>query len=150
MKRHIAFDLDDTLLGSYFEMEYPSAKWLFKLLGYEPFRIGTKELLQQLQQTGWTISVYTSSYRSLWYMRRLFWWYGIRLQKVINAEVHLKKVRAMSIRCEKYPPAFDIDILVDNSRGVALGGRQYGFKVLLLSPEDEDWTNTVLKKLNEI
>lgn len=56
--------------------------------------------------------VYTTSYRSAGYIRRLFWLHGIRLAGVVNQTRHEREVR---VRATKYPPQFGIELLVDNS-----------------------------------
>jgi hypothetical protein len=44
----------------------------------------------------------------------------------------------------KYPPAFGIDLHVDDSEGVAEEGRRHHFGVVVVSPQDPEWTATVL------
>jgi hypothetical protein len=45
----------------------------------------------------------------------------------------------------KYPPAFGIDLHVDDSAGVAEEGRQHRFDVLVVAPTDLDWVARVLE-----
>jgi hypothetical protein len=44
----------------------------------------------------------------------------------------------------KYPPAFGIDLHVDDSEGVAEEGRRHRFAVVVVSPRDPDWAARVL------
>lgn len=55
--------------------------------------------------------------------------------------------RRLLIGCSKYPPAFGIDMLVDDSPGVVLEGQRYGFRVIQISPEDEQWVKKVLAEV---
>ena len=70
----IAFDLDNTLIRSEydFELDKPSYTWLAYLLGGEKLRKGTKELIHFCQKQGWEVWVYTTSYRGIWYIRKIF------------------------------------------------------------------------------
>jgi hypothetical protein len=52
-------------------------------------------------------------------------------------------VRAVG-RCIKYPPAFGIDLLVDDSVAVANEGARLGYRVLLLREDEADWTERVV------
>ena len=45
------------------------------------------------------------------------------------------------------PPAFDIDLHVDDSEGVQIEGAQHGFRVIVVNPEDEHWTQRVLDEV---
>ena len=49
----------------------------------------------------------------------------------------------------KYPPAFAIDLHVDDSEGVRLEGQRHGFAFVVVSPEDPDWTARVLDAADE-
>ncbi len=48
----------------------------------------------------------------------------------------------------KYPPAFGIDLLVDDSPGVAIEGQRHGFAVLVVEPTDSEWTVKVSSALD--
>jgi len=39
----------------------------------------------------------------------------------------------------RYSPAFGIDLLVDDSAGVEIEGRRFGFSVVRVAPDDVDW-----------
>ena len=96
------------------------------------------------QRLGWEVWVYTTSYRSAGYIRRLFWLHGIRLAGVVNQARHDREVR---VRSTKYPPQFGIDLLVDDAPGVAVEGERYGFAVLVVSPTDAEWAAKVKARL---
>jgi hypothetical protein len=141
-KMRVAFDLDNTLIRGAFDfpLALPRYQFLARLLGHEALRAGTVELAEYCSQQGWEVWVYTTSYRSAGYIRRLFWLYGIQLAGVVNQARHNRDV---TVRSTKYPPQFGIDLLLDDSEGVRLEGQRYGFEVLVIDPADADWTAKV-------
>ena len=145
----IAFDLDNTLIRDKypFPLEPQSQRWFLRLLGFEPLRKNTFQLMKLLQQQDHKIWIYTSSRRDLVYLRLLFQWQGILLDGIVNLDVHQQHVKT---RCSKYPPAFGIDLLIDDSRGVAIESRKYVFEMIQIAPEDEDWHTKVIEKINEL
>jgi hypothetical protein len=138
----IAFDLDNTLIrGAYaFALETPKYTLLAKLLGVEPLRAGIIDLCAYCRAHGWEIWVYTTSYRSAGYIRRLFWLHGVQLAGVVNQARHDREV---TVRCTKYPPQFGIDLLVDDAPGVQLEAERHGFELLLVDPTDAQWVAKV-------
>jgi hypothetical protein len=144
----IAFDLDDTLIPAYpgsFAVERPRGL-LGRLLAPELLREGSARLLGELARAGCDLWVYTTSLRRPLAIRLLFRCYGVRLGGVVNQDVHLRWMRRRGNRvfCSKYPPAFGIDLLVDDSAGVWEEGREFGFRVLHVRPDDRQWGEKVL------
>ena len=142
----IAFDLDDTLIpcGHRFATEPPTrrARWL----GCEPLRKGTVELFRHLRARGWEVWVYTTSQRRPWSVRLQFWAYGLRLGGVVNQDRHVRCLRGRQPDhrdCSKYPPAFQVDLLVDDSEGTLLEGKRFRFRVLWVRPDDPGWAAAV-------
>ena len=79
-------------------------------------------------------------------MRLLFLLNGIPLGGVVNGRRHQAAVDSGDCPdCSKYPPAFGIDLLVDDCEGVALEGIEHRFEVLVISPTDPNWTDRVLR-----
>lgn len=140
----IAFDLDETLISARFPQE--KCSWWRKLFLRERLRRGTVRLFQKLQNHGHRIWIYTTSCRTPGYIERLFRFHGLRLDGIINQDIHAQAKAPTS----KYPPAFDIDVLIDDSEGVALEGRKHGFKVIVVSPDNRDWCNAVLSSMKII
>ncbi|BAV05943.1 hypothetical protein SAMN05421788_10617 [Filimonas lacunae] len=143
----ISFDLDDTLIAGVkqFALE-PQTLWQ-RLLSKERLRAGTCELITALRSRGYKIYVYTSSYRSFRRIKWLFWLYGIMLDKVINKTIHDRVMGQRAGYISKYPPAFHIDIHVDDSPGVLREGELHSFKVLVLSEKEQDWVRMLLQLL---
>ena len=145
----IAFDLDDTLIPCEYRFPLERRPVLARLLGSEPLRAGSVALLRELRRRGVQLWVYTTSLRpplSVWLQ---FLAHGVRLGGVINQDRHFARMRSWkgrpSVRdSSKYPPAWGIDLLIDNSEGVVMEGRQWGFRVLHVRPEDERWGEVVM------
>ena len=80
----------------------------------------------------------------------IHWWlflHGIGVDGVVNSERHQNyiKGRRFSGRApSKYPLAFGIDQHVDDSIGVQMEGEQYGFRTIVVVPEDENWVEKIL------
>ena len=138
----LAFDLDNTLIrcGHDFPLATPQRRIWAKFLGNEQLRHGIKDLADSCRQRGWEVWVYTTSYRSAWRIRRLFWLHGIWLDGVVNQQRHDREAQA---RCTKHPPSFGIDLLIDDSEGVRIERERHGFRVLVVAPEDAQWAEKV-------
>jgi hypothetical protein len=142
----ISFDLDDTVVANtQFDLERRTL--LQRVFGVEQIRLGTIALFKELRSRGHSICVYTTSYRSVGKIRFMFRTYGIPIDEVINQHVHNNKVKNERMTMSKYPPAFGIDLHVDDSRGVGMEGERYGFNTIIVSVSDKDWVNTVLGKI---
>ena len=140
----ISFDIDDTLVCGPATPTEPTTRrglgWAFR----EPLRQGTAGLLRELSGRGHELWVYTTSYRSPWYLRLWFRSLGVRLSGVVNADRHRRVVsRVLANPPSKYPPAFGIHLHVDDSEGVAIEGRVHQFRVLVVTPDDPNWVEAV-------
>lgn len=144
----IAFDLDDTLIPSVhvFPTENPSRKLLGRPLANAPLRLGTTHLLRILMSQGHELWIYTTSDRSSFRVRQLFNIPGIRIGGVVNGDLHSRSVRQ---DCSKYPPAFGIDLLVDDSPCVMIEAKRLRFRAVLIRPDDEKWVEVVLEAVAE-
>lgn len=149
----VSFDLDDTLFVSEktFRTE-PPLPFPLRLLYKERLRAGTVALLHHLREEGHKVWIYTTSYRSERYIRGLFRCYGIRLDRVVNGETHQKEVQAG--RAEgmpsKYPSKYRIGLHVDDDVSVWQNGKVYGFRVLLVGPQDDGWADKILDEVARI
>jgi hypothetical protein len=148
----ISFDVDDTLVcGPHVPTEQFVPWW--RRWGYpELLRRGTRDLMRELLARRSRVWIYTTSYRPLRYLRRWFACLGVPLEGVVNQYRHERVLRGsadLSYHCpSKYPPAFGIDLHVDDSEGVAQEGKKHHFRVLVVSPEDPDWTSRVLEAVD--
>jgi hypothetical protein len=139
----ISFDIDDTLVcASSVPTEQPLSWWRHWWYP-EPLRRGTKALMEELLRRRCEIWVYTTSYRSPRYLRGWFRGLGVPLAGVVNQDRHERIVGRHGP--SKYPPAFGIDLHVDDSEGVGEEGRKHRFAVVVVPPDDLDWTSRVLE-----
>ena len=97
-------------------------------------------------KTGCNIWIYTSSVRTPFRIRLWLFLYGIRVDGIINDERHrLELARyAFSRLPSKFPPAFGIDLHVDDSEGVRMEAEEHGFGVVIVHPDDQHWAQKVL------
>jgi hypothetical protein len=142
----ISFDVDDTLvcgLGVPTEQHVPRwRRWRYT----EGLRQGTRELMRELLARRCELWIYTTSYRTPRYLWGWFRCLGISIAGVVNQARH---ERAVGLRGpSKYPPAFGIDLHVDDSEGVRLEGERHGFSVVVVSPDDLQWTARVLAEVD--
>ncbi|APR85594.1 Hypothetical protein A7982_10943 [Minicystis rosea] len=153
----IAFDLDDTLVRCGKQLPTSAPRGVRRAFCSEPLRVGAADLLHALVRAGHEIGVYTSSERSRARVWLNFWSYGVTLGHVVNKTVHDTWWRRLDAHhrnalapCLKYPPAFGIDLLVDDSEAVASRGRELGYRVLVVSPENDDWCAQVWRAVSEV
>jgi hypothetical protein len=151
----VSFDIDDTLVLHSLNAA-PSEGGRFpgficRWLG-EPLRLGTFALMRQLREQGCSIWIYTSSGRTEFYIRLWLFLYGISVDGIVNDRRHRRELLLQNYPRlpSKYPPAFKIDLHVDDSDGVRLEGLQHGFNVVVIDPGDVRWTDKVLDAFNEL
>lgn len=144
----ISFDLDDTIIPSSKIFPVEEQNWLLKFFGIEKVRKGTITLFKELKSRRHTIYIYTTSFRPRLRMLLTFHLYGIPVDRFINQEHHDKALKEHKNRTSKYPPAFGIDVHVDDLPGVKIEGERYNFRTIIIEPTDNDWTRTVLKNLD--
>lgn len=149
----ISFDLDDTLILTDKDAVYEKPVKHFKAFFFkEKLREGIRELCKELKYLGYKICVYTTSERSIRYIKSLFDVYGIKLHSVINLQVHMKVVQGnrKEIMPSKVPSRFGIDLHIDDDVSVKQNGIQFGFNVLIISKDDIEWTVKVLNEAKRI
>ena len=135
----ISFDLDGTLipLGTGgFPVERKTR--LQKVLKVEPLRAGTISLFKALKAAGYEVGIYTTSFRSQRMIRLWLWAYGIKADFIINEQIAGPILRLDQISASKFPPAFNIDLHIDDLPGIAMEGERFGFQILLLAPETQN------------
>lgn len=138
----VSFDIDDTLVCGAGVPSEQLVPFLYRRRYPEPLRKGARGLLRSLDASGCRLWVYTSSSRPAAYLTGWFRSLGIRLEGVVNLERHSEVVGCRGP--SKLPSAFGIGLHVDDSEGVAMEAEAHGFRVLVVSPQDERWTERVL------
>jgi hypothetical protein len=148
----ISFDVDDTLVCDASVPTEQYLSWWRRPWYPERLRRGTRDLMRALLARGCCLWIYTTSYRSPRYLRRWFRGFGIRLEGVVNQDVHDRVIKRADYPFSppsKYPPAFGIDLHIDDSEGVGLEGRQFRFGVLVVAPHDPRWAERVLEAVDQ-
>lgn len=145
----ISFDIDGTLVLYGRDAPLPERgrfpaflqRWLT-----EPLRPGARALVSELRRLGCSIWIYTTSSRSPFRIRLWLYLHGIRIDGVVNDARHRQGVadRRFGRVPSKYPPAYGIDLHVDDSEGVRMEGEAHGFRVIVIHRGDERWTEKVL------
>jgi hypothetical protein len=102
--------------------------------------------LDELRRGGCNLWIYTSSERTSFQIRLWLFLHGVRVDGVVNGARHRRALsgRGFQQLPSKYPPAFGIDLHVDDSEGVRMEGEQHHFPVIIVSSEDQCWTQRVL------
>ena len=140
----ISFDIDDTLVVGELPCEQ-FVPWWWRWRYPELLRRGTRSLMRELVLRRCDLWIYTTSFRSERYLRGWFRSIGVRLGGAVNQQCHERVVGRQGP--SKYPPAFNIDLHIDDCEGVAIEGRRHGFNVLVVAPDDSDWTTRVLQAI---
>ena len=145
----VSFDIDETLVCR--QPGAPAERSLFHLSRWfsEPLREGTGSLVQELRRRGYSVWIYTTSLRSPFHIRLWLFLHGILVDGVVNEERHRRKLAGWRFARlpSKYPPAFGIDLHVDDSEGVRLEAKEHGFRVIIVRPDDNGWSQKVLEAL---
>ena len=134
-------------------VQYMKSPRGFKGLFYkEKLRKGIIVLCEELKSLGFDICVYTTSERSVSYIKHLFGLYGIKLSNVINQKVHKEFVQGTrkEVMPSKVPSKFRIDLHIDDDISVKQNGMQFGFNVLIISKYDKEWSFKVLNEAKRI
>ena len=149
----VSFDLDEVLFvdpkthRTEKELPFPLRK-IYK----ERLRLGTPDLINTLQDLGYEVWVYTSSFRSERYIKDLFRHYGIRFDGIINGTRHLKEVQQgrSQILPQKVPNKYRISLHIDDEEVICSYGREFGFDAYQLNADDDGWKEKVIAKAEEV
>jgi len=152
-KMRVSFDLDEVLFVDP-TTHKTEGRLSFPLcvIYKERLRLGTPALIHKLQKLGYEVWVYTSSYRSINYIKGLFWWYGVKFDGIINAQRHLEEVQKNSARIlpQKVPSRYKISLHIDDETVICSYGREFGFDTYQLDAEDDEWKEKVIAKAEEV
>ena len=149
----VSFDLDEVLFVSpETHKTEPPLAFPLRILYKERLRFGAPALLRRLQELGYEVWIYTSSFRTEKYIRRLFRCYGVRLDGIVNGERHLREVQRnnSSPLPQKLPNRYRISLHVDDESVVCSWGRQYGYETYQLNAQDDDWAEKIIRKAEEV
>lgn len=147
-RTRVSFDVDETLACHCAKVPVEEGflpRLMHRWLG-EPLRRGAGSLIRELRRRGCSVWIYTTSGRTPFYIRRWLLMYGIHVDGIVNSERHRHGLarHGLSRSPSKYPPAFGIDLHVDDSEGVQMEGDVHGFRVVVVRPDDERWAQRVL------
>ncbi len=98
------------------------------------------ELINRLQEEGFEVWVYTSSFRSVRYIRRLFQSYGLHFDEIVNGHRLLQEVQGnkKTPLPQKMPGFYHIALHIDDEDVIHANGRAYGFRTYkVCEPDDE-------------
>ncbi len=149
----VSFDLDDTLFINPEKCNAEkSLHFPLNLIFRDRLRAGTVKLISELKKKNINVWIYTTSFRSEWYIRTLFKCYGINIDYIVNGERHKKEVQGEKSEPmpSKYPSRYRIDLHIDDDISVAENGKIYGFKVYLISENNPQWVYEILNQVNKI
>lgn len=149
----VSFDLDEVLFVSpKTHRTEPPLPFPLRNIFRERLRFGTPALIHALQDMGYEVWVYTSSFRSEAYIRRLFRCYGVKFDGIVNGERHLREVQRdrKETLPQKVPSHYRISLHVDDESVIVTSGRQMGFNVYQLDAQDDNWKEKVIARANEI
>lgn len=149
----VSFDLDEVLFVDPADHRTePDPPFPAKLIYKEKLRLGTPDLIRTLQEMGYEVWVYTSSFRTERYIRSLFRWYRVSFDSIVNGQRHLREVQAghKETLPQKLPNVYKISLHIDDEAIVATYGREYGFNVYQLNAQDDDWKEKIIERAEQI
>ena len=152
-KMRVSFDLDEVLFVSpETHKTEPELPFPLNRIFRERLRLGTPDIVRTLQQMGYEVWIYTSSFRSERYISRLFRFYGVHFDGIVNGNRHLKEVQRdnKTILPQKLPNRYRISLHVDDESVICSLGPQYGFKAYQLDAQDDDWKEKIIARAEEI
>ena len=152
-RMRVSFDLDEVLfvLPETHKTE-PPLRFPFNLIYKERLRLGTPDVIHTLQELGYEVWVYTSSFRTESYIRRLFKHYHIKFDGIVNGTRHMKEVQRDNKQMlpQKLPNRYRISLHIDDEAIVCTLGKQYGYNVFQLNAQDDDWKEKVIACADKI
>ena len=149
----ISFDLDEVLFVDPSVIEAEEAlRFPLNQVYKERLRKGTIALINKLQEEGFEVWVYTSSFRPEAYIKNLFRHYGIRFDDIVNAQRHLRDVQGSRAQTlpQKVPSHYRIGLHIDDEDVIIRNGRVMGCKVLKVCEYDPEWADKVLHEARRL
>ena len=152
-RMRVSFDLDEVLFVSpETHKTEPPPFFPMNMIFRERLRLGTPELIRKLQEMGYEVWVYTSSFRSERYITCLFRLYGIRFDGIVNGNRHLKEVQRnnRTVLPQKMPSHYRISLHIDDETVICSMGPRYGFRTYQLDAQDDNWQEKIIARAEEI
>lgn len=152
-KMRVSFDLDEVLFVSpETHKTEPGLRFPWNKIYKERLRLGTPELINTLQDMGYEVWIYTSSFRTERYIQGLFRHYGVRFDGIVNGRRHQREVQGSHAKKlpSKLPNRYGISLHIDDEMIVCSLGRQYGYNVYHLDAEEEEWKEKVIAQADLI
>ena len=152
-KMRVSFDLDEVLFVSpETHKTEPELRFPLNRIYRERLRLGTPDLIRELQRLGYEVWVYTSSFRSERYIRRLFRCYGVRFDGIVNGTRHMKEVQGNNKTTlpQKLPNRYRISLHIDDEEVICSAASQYGFRAFQLNAQDDDWKEKIIQRAEQI
>ena len=152
-KMRVSFDLDEVLFVSpETHKTEPELRFPLNRIYKERLRLGTPDLIKELQRLGYEVWVYTSSFRSEGYIRRLFRCYGVRFDGIVNGTRHMKEVQGNNKTTlpQKLPNRYRISLHIDDEEVICSAASQYGFRAFQLNAQDDDWKEKIIQRAEQI
>ena len=152
-KMRVSFDLDEVLFVSPLTHKTePPLGFPFGQIYRERLRRGTPELINRLQEMGYEVWVYTSSFRTERYIRSLFRHYGVRFDGIVNGDRHLREVQRNNAHTlpQKLPNRYRISLHIDDEEVICSSAGQYGFRAYQLNADDDDWMEKIIAEADRI
>ena len=149
----VSFDLDEVLfVNPNTHKTEPPLRFPLNRMYPERLRLGTPELINRLQELGYEVWIYTSSFRTEKYLTRLFRHYGVRFDGIVNAQRHLREVQRdnKTTLPQKLPNRYRISLHVDDESIVCSLGAQYGYRAYQLNAPDDEWKEKIIQRAEEI
>jgi len=149
----VSFDLDEVLFVN--PATHKTEKALpfpFNAIYKERLRLGTPDLINTLQDMGYEVWVYTSSFRTEKYIKGIFRHYGVKFDGIVNGTRHLNEVQHghSQILPQKVPNRYKISLHIDDEAVICSYGREYGFDTYQLDAQDDEWKDKVIAKAEEV
>ena len=152
-KMRVSFDLDEVLFVSPLTHKTePPLGFPFGQIYRERLRRGAPELINRLQEMGYEVWVYTSSFRTERYIRNLFRHYGVRFDGIVNGDRHLREVQRNNAHTlpQKLPNRYRISLHIDDEEVICSSAGQYGFRAYQLNADDDDWKEKIIAEADRI
>ena len=152
-KMRVSFDLDEVLFVSpKTHKTEPPLPFPLNRIFPERLRLGTPEVIRRLQEMGYEVWVYTSSFRSEQYIRRLFHCYHVHFDGIVNGHRHLKEVQRdnKTTLPQKLPNRYRISLHIDDEAVICSSAGQYGFRAYQLNAQDDDWGRKIIEQAEHI